>query len=362
MALRTIRRHDVSEEAKPHFVKHVCPPVHGGDPPDPVEPTVVVRRNLMVTINLPLPDGSTVPMWIIEDPEDREEGKVFPSKLIRVREGDVVECRTGIKSNTHTIHWHGIEPSPAHDGVGKHSFEISGNFRYQWLAAHAGTYFYHCHKNTTLHFEMGLYGLIIIDPPQGPGFAAGFNPPEHVIRYDVERSLVVDEIDTRWHRELASKHDAFMQKCDRADPVNPATFTHDGFLHDFNPDVFIINGVARSNDETPITDPRVAVQAKAGQTILLRLLHAGYKVQRFTIGLDAQAIAFDGRPLGVPPFGKYSRPFTIPAGSPFTLTVARRIDLIVRPAKRGVFPVTAEFLDDKTGKHLATARTIINVT
>jgi FtsP/CotA-like multicopper oxidase with cupredoxin domain len=362
MALRLVPRRPVHEEDKATFLKHICPPSHDGPAPDPVPPTVVVHRNLLVTIQHPLPDGSTVPMWIIEDPTDPVGGQVFPSKTIRVTEGDVVQARTGSKTNTHTIHWHGIEPTPMNDGVGKHSFEISGNFDYQWLASQSGTYFYHCHKNTTLHFEMGLYGLLIIDPPEGYGFVAGFNPPDHIIPYDVEGTLVVDEIDSRWHFLLESNHDAFMQECDSNDPVAPETFSQDGFLNDFRPDIFVINGVARVDDDTPITDPRVAIHARVGQTILLRILHAGYTVQRFTLGLDAEAIAFDGRPFGVPPFGKYSRPFTLAADTPFVLTIARRIELIIRPTRTGVFPIQVEFQHDITRRRLGIARTFISVT
>ncbi|MBI5741127.1 MAG: multicopper oxidase domain-containing protein [Nitrospirae bacterium] len=361
MTIREVRRRQIEEDEKAAFHKHVCPPTHGGPPPDPVAPTVTLARNLLVTIKHPLPDGSTVPMWVIEDPDDPVGGQVFPSPTIRVREGDVVHVRVGSRVNTHTIHWHGIEPTPMNDGVGKHSFEVTGNFTYQWLAAQSGTYFYHCHKNTTLHFEMGLYGLLLIDPPQGKGFVAGFNPPDHIIPYDVEGILVVDEIDSRWHFELENNHDAFMQKCDPEDPVNPAHFTQNGFLNDFRPDIFVINGVARVDDDTPIMDPGVAINAKVGQTILLRLLHSGYTIQRYTIGIDAEAIAFDGRPFGVPPFGKYSRPFIIAAGEPFILTVARRIELIIRPTKPGVFPVVVEFQHDITRRRLAFARTVINV-
>lgn len=373
MALPRIPRGHEPEtpEEKILYNKHSCPPADGGDNPDPVPPTVTLERDLLVNFDMDLPDGRRVEIWTIRDPDDSDSDRQFPSKAIRVTEGDVVRVRVGASGNTHTIHWHGIEPTPINDGVGKHSFEVNGNFDYQWLASHAGTYFYHCHVNTPLHFEMGLYGLLIVDPPKpagapgpsapypdgGPGFA-GYR--DGVIPYDVEAFWVADEFDTRWH-ELG--HAAFMQQCDHDDPVNPENFSRDGFLNDFRPDVFLITGVPRANDATPITDPRVAITAAAGQTILLRILNAGYTVQRFIIeGLDAEVIGTDGRVLGAPPDNIYSQPFVQPAGVPISLTSARRWDLLIRPRQPGVFPARVEFYDWVSGELLGIARTRITVT
>ena len=200
----------VPEEQFPVFHKHVCPPTFNGGPVDRVEPTRRIERQLKETVDVEFPDGEKLRRWTIRDRQAEDGRDTFPSKLIRTVEGDIGHARVHNSTETHTIHWHGIEPSPVNDGVGKHSFEVSGNFVYQFATNHPGTYFFHCHKNTTLHFELGLYGLFIVDPRKpntaeaagipdppyptgGPGFCSAFNPPTYVRKYDVEALWVVDE-------------------------------------------------------------------------------------------------------------------------------------------------------------------------
>lgn len=394
MALPIILRGDVPPGENPEFFNFTCPPGSGGiNNPDPLPPTFSFKRNLLVDFNLILPDGGRVPMWIIEDPDAPDAPsplptdafrRNFPSPAIRVPQGALVNADVNCQGNTHTIHWHGIEPTPMNDGVGHTSFEVTGHFIYQFQPRDAGTYFYHCHKNTVLHFEMGLYGLLLIDPPDpanptvpvtypigGPGFAARFNPAavaltDHVIHYDVEAAWVPDSIDSRWH---SLGHNAFMQNCVPDDPMNPANFTQDGILNDFRPDIFTLTGMSRRiNDPTPFTaaenplfGPLVSPTVKTGQTLLIRTVNADYIIQRFTLGIDAEVIAMDGRGLGIPPFHHYSHPFRLTAGTPFQLTSAMRWDLIVKPTTAGVYPVTIEFLNQITGKKLYTARTTITV-
>lgn len=378
MALPIISRGLMPADKVAEFNKFTSPPGFGGENTDPQPPDFTFKRNLLVGFDLVMADGGKVPMWIIEDPDDGQNGRTFPSKTLRIPRDAIVQVDVGGQGGAHTIHWHGIEPTPMNDGVGKHSFEVTGHFIYQFQPRQAGTFVYHCHKNTVLHFEMGLYGLMLIDPPKpagsttagppyqdgGPGFAAAFNPAtDHVIPYDREAFWVADSIDSRWH---SLGHDAFMQKSDSQDPVNPDNFTQDGILNDFRPDIFLLSGVPRRiNDSTPFTaadSPLIAPTVKVGQTLLIRTTNADYLTQRFTLGIDADVIAMDGHALGVPPFQQYSRPYRLPAGTPFRLTSAMRHDLIVRPTTAGTFPATVEFFDAVSGRKYYTARTTITVT
>lgn len=384
--LPVLSRGEMTPAERLAFHKHVCPPAFGGVNPDPIVPDRIVRRNLLVGIDLILPDDARVPMWVLEDPDEPTDSvlrRTFPSKTIRVVENEVVRCPVTCQGGTHTVHWHGIEPTPMNDGVGKHSFEVDGNFDYQFQAREPGTFFYHCHKNTVLHFEMGLYGLLIVDAKEpagspitapyrdgGPGFIRAFSPEtDNVIFYDVEAFWVSDEIDSRWH---ALGHNDFMQLCDPDDPINPANFSQDGFLHDFRPDIFLMTGIPRRfNDPTPFTaaenpifGPLVAPTLRVGQTLLVRILNAGYTVHQYTIGLDVLATAGDGRAFGIPPFQQYSTPATFPAGfsgDALRFSVAERLNVIIRPTTPGTFPVTVEYFHSVSGRKLYTARTSITV-
>lgn len=152
---------------------------------------------------------------------------------------------------------------------------------------------------------------------------------------------IADDIDSRWH---SLGHSAFMQHCDSDDPANPDNFTHNGILNDMQPDIFVLTGIPRrANDPTPIKAADhalfgrlVAPTVAVGQTLLIRTQSAAYGVVRFTLGSAAEVIAMDGRALGVPPFQQYSRPFTLPANTPFRLTTAMRWDLIIKPKTAGL--------------------------
>jgi FtsP/CotA-like multicopper oxidase with cupredoxin domain len=323
-------------------------------------------------------DGTRVTMFTISNNDiPAASSGTFPATTIRVPRGVIFHAQTqGAGPPPHTIHWHGIEPTPINDGVGHCSMEI-GNYVYQWQPNFIGSYFYHCHRNTVQHFDFGLYGFLIIEPPDaysGPnaggyprrtaanlsriiGLAAnpfpGFNPNPlesgdphaFTVPYDVEALWVLDDIDVQWHN-LASNARAFFP----AHGTNPGVndfFPQGGIFHDYNPRHFVCTGVnfpggAGSTATLPanIVVPRdlnsgvagmqVSVNAQRGQTVLVRVLNGAYSVIKVTFPVDVVIIAFDGRALGVPPFNRYSAPFVLKAGTPYELSTARRFDALIR--------------------------------
>ncbi len=302
-------------------------------------PDITFNRSVYMNGSMQMDDGRSVTIWGFSDDGGgggmggggmEGGGSSFPSPAMRATEGQVVHT---VLSNQgmmwlHTIHHHGIEPSTENDGVGHYSFDVDGTYTYQWIASHAGTYFYHCHTNTVLHAEMGMYGGLIIDPPEGPGTLFSGGPS-----YDVEAIWACDEIDSSWHNKS----------------WDAGTCGGDAGLNSLNPDYFIISGI--DGAQSALTDPRVAVTVERGQSLLVRYICAGYLPQRIRFGgLTATVYMSDGRALPKP-----IEVDSIEASS------AERYDCIFRPTSRGTYEVTVDTLDWVTGEILGTSRTRITV-
>lgn len=307
--------------------------------PDLLTPDITFARGVRFGLELPTPDGKKIEVWRFED--DRNRREVWPSPPIRVRQGQIVHSKLISRNNTHTIHHHGIEPTTFNDGVGHVSFEVEETYTYQFQPHTPGTYFYHCHKNTVLHFEMGMYGFLIVDPPSGPGRIYEGGP-----RYATEAMWVADDLDPRF-RQL--DHSAGL--CGE-----------DAGLNRFEPKYFCINGVFAPNT---MQDGRVVARGSVGQPILIRLLNASYSILRTTLGVAAQVVAVDGHNLGGP--GRpWNRPYTIPANTPFELSTAGRYDLLINPTAPGIYSARMEFLDwchryiQNSGAGVAETRIIVN--
>ena len=136
----------------------------------PMQPSTphTVQRALMSDLPVTTWDGQKVlNFFTLSDPDINSTTLfgTYPGPTTRVPRGVVFHGETrGKGPPPHTIHWHGIEPTPMNDGVGHCSMEVGG-YTYQWQPNFIGTYFYHCHRNTMMHFEYGLFGLLLIEPP-----------------------------------------------------------------------------------------------------------------------------------------------------------------------------------------------------
>lgn len=304
--------------------------------------TQYFERKVFNSGSLAIPEmGITMPFWGFEDTLKKKGQRLFPSPMIRLKAGEMTHVRLRASFGAHTIHHHGIEPTTMNDGVGHVSFETTGEYIYQFVPRHAGTWFYHCHVNTVLHFKMGLYGLLIVDPEEGWGRV---HNGATKYRYDVEQFWVLDDKDPRWF------------SIDRQGGL----CGEDVALNVFKPELFFINGVHKSRTAAASTSGQahpVAVKAQKDQRILIRILNGSYSVAKVTIeDIPFECVAMDGHAM----VGSNERPWATPyeyvANEPMLLPTAQRMDIWIDPTKippakrRSRYMVNFEYLDWVTKK------------
>ncbi len=104
-----------------------------------------------------------------------------PGPTIRAREGQLIEVRFTNDSvpGGVTLHWHGVSVPNAMDGVAgvtQDALPPGQSFTYRFVAAQAGTYWYHSHQVSHEQVIGGLYGALVIEPK------GGTPPPDAVAR------------------------------------------------------------------------------------------------------------------------------------------------------------------------------------
>ena len=321
--------------------------------------------------DLEFDDGAEFEVWSFES---EDSGRSLPGPTLRPTEGEIFHATFTPSKGAHTIHWHGMEPDPRNDGVGHTSFEIGDTYTYQWQAepgrpgdpnyGAAGTYFYHCHVNTVLHAQMGMFGALVVDPvvhpsyPVTPGARRPFvDGPEYDIA--TECILIPYSVDPRWHE---MNHAAGLSG-------------EDAGLNRFEPKHFYLLGGNLANRGN--TDDRVwslssipaNVVPGARKPTLLRILNANYLPNRmyFTDSAGnpariAEIIAHDGRPFRDTSVPGVPSPTCSAAGYPLLTSVlcfgaAERYDVMLLPPTPGRYQLRVEWEDWITGEVLA-ARTI----
>jgi nitrite reductase (NO-forming) len=136
------------------------------DPRDPVAPAsstgtgTVHRITLEATEELvEIAPGVTQLMWTF--------GGTVPGPTLRGKVGDVFEITlTNTGDFQHSIDFHASKVAWNDE---MRSIDKGDSLLYRFEAKHAGVFMYHCGTPPTLHhIGMGMYGAIVIDPPDLP--------------------------------------------------------------------------------------------------------------------------------------------------------------------------------------------------
>ncbi len=266
---------------------------------------------------LVLSDGTSITTWGFRLGSGMGGTPQVPGPILEANEGDHVFIHfQNFSPMPHTIHLHGLDVDQANDGVPQTSFSIpmGGSYTYEFIAPHAGSYNYHCHVDTILHMQMGMYGAINILPPDGSNHAWDGGPA-----YDLERTWVTGEVDILWNQQQGN-----------------TDFTI------YEPDYFMVNG---KDGHLIGEDPYTSFGLVGAETALLRLGNMGYLPVRYDFSsLWTEVVASDGRPL----------PQSFAANG-LIVAPGERYDVLIRATNEGVSHIGLEYLDLYDGSVLGSA-------
>ncbi len=207
------------------------PPPVGDRPPTTVR---VELKALEVTGQLDPASGTTYRYWTFN-------GKV-PGPMIRVRQGDTVVVTLRNDAHSHMVHSVDFHAALGPGGGAAYSQALPGHSKtFSFQATTPGLFVYHCGTPMIAeHIANGMYGLIMVEPPQG------------LPRVDHEYYLVQGEIYT-----TAPMGKAGLQQFSAAK------------LMQEDPEYFVFNGAVQA------VTKRHAMKAKVGDTVRVFFGDAG---------------------------------------------------------------------------------------
>ncbi|MFZ5634333.1 MAG: multicopper oxidase domain-containing protein [Bacillota bacterium] len=201
---------------------------------------------------------------------------------------------------------------------------------YAFRVTKPGIYLYESGTNPEKQIQMGLYGIILVRPfgynlPFHPNYMTAYGAGTGS-NYDVEKVLVLGEIDSVMHND-----------------VIPAVYYD---MLKYKPDCWLING--RSFPDTLGSDNNSSqpsgsgISCRVGQRVLLRVINAGYQNHTFYLGgLMGRVVAGDSFPLMTPEVDATYEKTGVTLGS------GQSFDIVFTPAASGEF-----YLYDREYNHL----------
>ncbi|MFC6724458.1 multicopper oxidase domain-containing protein [Halobium palmae] len=232
-----------------------------------------------------------------------------PGPILRTTEGNDLEITLDNSDSMrpHTLHFHGVQKTWENDGVPTttgvvvepgetHTYEVPANV--------PGTHLYHCHYQTPMHMEMGMYGILRVDPK-------GYEPA------DKEYFMTVKEWDSRLTRQYGGED-----------------VTYD--ITNRRPDVFTVNGKSAPRTLNPEDGSPIIVEH--GDTVRIHWVNAGFMSHplhihnhRFRVvekdgSPMPEALQFDQDVLNVAPAERYAIEFEADADPGIYLMHCHKVD------------------------------------
>ncbi len=124
-------------------------------------PAKVVVNLEVREVELPISDGVTYTFWTF--------GGQVPGKFIRVRQGDTVEFHLRNHPDSKMPHNIDLHAVTGPGGGAASSFTAPGHeSQFTFKVLNQGLYVYHCATAPVgMHIANGMYGLILVEPPEG---------------------------------------------------------------------------------------------------------------------------------------------------------------------------------------------------
>ena len=209
-------------------------------------------------------DGNLIGIWAYGyyDPNTFQKYNTsMPGPFLNFEVGDSVIVHFWNDSGeSHTIHWHGLDVDQANDGVPSTSAAILpfDSTTYHFKTDIKGNYLYHCHIQTSIHLQMGMYGGIRVSDvsneitPGGPVYINSYN-------------FLSSDLFAYWHPDIVQ-------------------------------DYFMING-SESQQISQYDNNNIVCNAET--SVALNLFNIGYSITRYIFPeeLNTTVYTSDGRAL-----------------------------------------------------------------